>query len=112
MVFHFPPISGGGVVVVVDLANTLAEMGHDVTILAPDLDWESEKYNPKLNESIKIVNVNIPSKSNLKIAARRCYPNMKKIGTKLCHEEKFDLILWAKVKANLFMIFCFCSGCD
>jgi len=93
MVFHFPPISGGGVVVIVGLANTLAEMGHDVTVLTPDLDWEGEKYNPKLNESIKIVKVNSPSKSNLKIAARRCYPNMKKIGTKLCQEEKFDLIL-------------------
>ena len=93
MVFHFPPISGGGVVVIVGLANTLAEMGHDVTILTPDLDWKGEKYNPKLNESIKIVTVNIPLKSNLKIAARLCYPNMKKTGTKLCHEEKFDLIL-------------------
>ena len=44
MVFHFPPISGGGVVVIVELANKFAQLGHDVTILTPDLDWTGEKY--------------------------------------------------------------------
>ena len=42
MVFHFPPISGGGVVVIVELANKFAELGHDITILTPDLEWKGE----------------------------------------------------------------------
>ena len=93
MVFHFPPISGGGVIVITGIANTLAELGHDVTILAPNLDWKGEKYNPQLNEKINIVKVEIPSKSNIKVAARRCYPYMKSAGNKLCENEGFDFIL-------------------
>ena len=42
MVFHFPPISGGGVVVIVELANKFVELGHNVTILAPNVEWNSE----------------------------------------------------------------------
>ena len=49
MFFHFPPISGGGVVVAVDLVNKLAEKGHEVTVLTPDLEWNGEKFNPKIN---------------------------------------------------------------
>jgi glycosyltransferase involved in cell wall biosynthesis len=93
MVFHFPPISGGGVIVITGIANTLAELGHDITILTPNLDWKGKKYNPKLNEKINIIKIDIPSKSNIKIAARRCYPNMKKIGIELCQNEQFDFIL-------------------
>ena len=77
MVFHFPPISGGGVVVIVELANKFAELGHDVTILTPDLKWKGEKYEPQLNKKIIIQKVSTPSRSNLKIAARRCQDNMK-----------------------------------
>jgi glycosyltransferase involved in cell wall biosynthesis len=93
MVFHFPPISGGGVIVITGIANTLAELGHDVTIIAPNIEWKGEKYNPELNEKIKIIKVDIPSKSNIKIAARRCYPNMKKTGIKLCQNNQFNFIL-------------------
>ena len=66
MVFHFPPISGGGVVVIVELANKFAELGHNVTILTPNLEWNREKYEPKLNEKIIIEKVETPSKTNLK----------------------------------------------
>ena len=38
LVFHFPPISGGGVVVITDIINKFAELGNDVTVITPDLD--------------------------------------------------------------------------
>ena len=93
MVFHFPPISGGGVIVITGIANTLAELGHDVTIITPNLDWKGEKYNPVLNEKINIIKVDVPSKSNIKVAARRCYPSIKKTGIRLCQNQQFDFIL-------------------
>ena len=93
MVFHFPPISGGGVIVITGIANTLAELGHNVTIIAPNLDWKGEKYNHELNEKVKIIKIDIPLKSNIKVAARSCYPNIKKAGIKLCQDEQFDFIL-------------------
>ena len=92
MVFHFPPISGGGVVVIVELANKFAQLGHDVTILTPNLDWSGEKYKPELDEKILIHKVETPSRSNLKIAARRCFDNMKKNGVKLGRQKKYDFI--------------------
>tara|TARA_B100001750_G_scaffold247737_1_gene274590 strand:- start:1572 stop:2711 length:1140 start_codon:yes stop_codon:yes gene_type:complete len=92
MVFHFPPISGGGVVVIVELANKFAQLGHDVTILTPDLDWTGEKYEAELDEKIIIHKIETPSRSNLKIAARRCFDNMKKNGIKLGRQNKYDFI--------------------
>ena len=93
MVFHFPPISGGGVVVIVELANKFAELGHDITILTPDLEWKGEKYEPQLNEKISIEKVSTPSKSNLKIAARRCHNNMREKGIELGKQNNYDFIL-------------------
>ena len=93
MVFHFPPISGGGVVVIVELANKLAELGHDVTILTPDLEWNGEKYQPEINESIIIQKISTPSRTNMKIAARRCFDNLKKKGIELGKQNNFDFIL-------------------
>ena len=92
MVFHFPPISGGGVVVIVELANKFAELGHNVTILAPNVEWNGEKYEPKLNKKIIVKKIETPSKSNLKIAARRCLDNMKKNGIKLGKENRYDFV--------------------
>jgi len=92
MVFHFPPISGGGVVVIVELANKLAQLGHDVTILTPDIEWDGEKYEPEMNKKIIIHKVKTPSKSNLKIAARRCFKNMKNAGVELGEQNKYDFI--------------------
>ena len=93
MVFHFPPISGGGVVVIVELANKFAELGHDVTILTPNLEWNGEKYEPELNKKIIIHKIGTPSKSNLKIAARRCHGNIKKKGIELDKQNNYDFIL-------------------
>ena len=93
MVFHFPPISGGGVVVIVELANKFAELGHDVTILTPNLEWNGKKYEPELNKKIIIHKIETPSKSNLKIAARRCYDNVKKKGIDLGKQNNYDFIL-------------------
>ena len=93
MVFHFPPISGGGVVVIVELANKFAELGHEVTILTPDLEWKGEKYEPQLNKKICIEKVSTPSRSNLKIAARRCHDNMREKGIELGKQNNYDFIL-------------------
>ena len=93
MVFHFPPISGGGVVVIVELANKFAELGHNVTILTPDLEWKGEKYEPQLNKKIIVEKVQTPSRSNLKIAARRCQDNMRKKGIELGKQNNYDFIL-------------------
>ena len=92
MVFHFPPISGGGVVVIVELANKFAELGHNVTVVTPDLEWNGEKYEPSLNKKITVDKIEIPSRTNLKIAARRCVDNMKKEGIRVGKEQKFDFI--------------------
>ena len=93
MVFHFPPISGGGVVVIIELANKFAELGHDVTILTPNLEWSGKKYEPTLNKKIIVHKISTPSKSNLKIAARRCRDNIKKKGIELGKQNNFDFIL-------------------
>lgn len=92
MVFHFPPISGGGVVVVVGIANTLVELGHDVTVITPDLEWTGKKYDPKINPKLTVVRVDTPSRSNLKIAARRCQNNIKKKGVELGRQKKYDFV--------------------
>lgn len=92
MVFHFPPISGGGVVVIVDIINKLAELGNDVTVLTPELDWKGEIYEPEINPRIKIIKTNTPSKSSIKVAARRCQHNMKEKALELGKQEKFDFI--------------------
>ena len=93
MVFHFPPISGGGVIVIVELANKLAELGNDVTILAPQLDWNGEIYNPSLDSRISISRVKTPSSQNMKVAARRCYFSMKKQANELVKDSNYDFIL-------------------
>ena len=76
--------------VIVELANKFADLGHDVTILTPDLEWKGEKYEPKLNKKIIIQKVSIPSRSNLKIAARRCQDNMRKKGIELGKQNNYD----------------------
>ena len=93
MVFHFPPISGGGVVVIVELANKLAEVGNDITILTPKLDWNGEIYNPSLDSRISIIRVDTPSSNKMKVAARRCYFSMKEKANELVKDSKYDFIL-------------------
>ena len=72
LVFHFPPISGGGVVVITDIINKFTELGNDVTVITPDLDWNGEQFNPKINSKIKVIRTNTPSRTKIKVAARRC----------------------------------------
>jgi len=90
--FHFPPISGGGVIVATDIVNTLAKMGHEVTVLTPNLIWNGPKYQPKINSKINVIHVNVPSNNNLKVAARRCKAPLIEKGIELGNNTKFDFI--------------------
>ena len=92
VVFHFPPISGGGVIVAVDIANSLAKIGHDVSVLTPNLQWDGPKYEPEVDSKVDIIRVNVPSKNNLKIAARRCKSPLIEKGIELGRNKKFDFI--------------------
>lgn len=90
--FHFPPISGGGVVVAVDIVNSFAKMGHNVTVLTPNLIWKGPEYEPEIDSKIKIIRVNVPSSTNLKIAARRCKNHLINKGKELAAKNKFDFV--------------------
>jgi len=90
--FHFPPISGGGVVVIVDIINKLVELGNDVTVITPELDWSGEEYDPKINPKIKVIRTKTPHRSNIKIAARRCQSNIKEKMLEIGRKEQFDFI--------------------
>jgi len=92
VVFHFPPISGGGVIVAVDIANSLAKIGHDVSVLTPNLEWGGPKYEPEVDSKVDIIRVNVPSKNNLKVAARRCKSPLIEKGIELGRNKKFDFI--------------------
>lgn len=90
--FHFPPISGGGVIVTSDIANSLAKKGHKVSVLVPDIEWNGPEYNPEMNSKIDIIRVKVPSKNNIKVAARRCKKPLVKKGIELDNIKKFDFI--------------------
>ena len=92
MVFHFPPISGGGVIVVAKIANALAELGHEITVITPDVEWNGEKYNPKLHHNIEVIRAETPSRNNIKIAARRCYKNLRDKGIELGGRKSYDFV--------------------
>lgn len=92
MVFHFPPMSGGGSVVSTEIVNSFAKLGHTVTVLTPDLEWSGSQYSPKFDTNVHIVRVCTPSRKNIKIAARRCKNNLVKQGLSVGQKEKYDLI--------------------
>ncbi len=92
MVFHFPPMSGGGVIVVSKIANALAELGHEITIITPDVEWNGEKYNPELHHNIQVIRTVTPSRNNIKIAARRCYKNLRDKGIELGRKKQYDFV--------------------
>ena len=92
LVFHFPPISGGGVVVITDIINKFAELGNDVTVITPDLDWDGEQFNPKINPKIKVIRTETPSRNKIKVAARRCQSNIKKTAIEIGKLNQFDFI--------------------
>jgi len=93
MVFRFAPHSGGAVIVATEIANNLAKLGHEVTVLTPDFPQSGHRYEPELNSRVKVIRVKTPSESNLKVAARRCKPNLEKMGKSLGKKEKFDFVL-------------------
>ena len=90
--FHFPPISGGGVVVAVDIANSFAQMGHNVTVLTPDLVWNGPEYKPEIDSKINVIRVKVPSNNSLKVAARRCKKPLIEKGKELADKIKFDFV--------------------
>ena len=92
LVFHFPPISGGGVVVITDIINKFVELGNDVTVITPDLEWNGEQFNPKINSKIKVIRTKTPSRTKIKIAARRCQSNIKKTAIEIGKSNQFDFI--------------------
>lgn len=92
VLFHFPPISGGGVVVAVELVNNFAKMGHDVTVITPKINWDGPVYEPKLEQSVKVVRVDVPFKNKIKVAARRCKNPLKNKIKEISEKTKFDLI--------------------
>jgi glycosyltransferase involved in cell wall biosynthesis len=92
LVFHFPPISGGGVVVIADIINKFAELGNDVTVITPDLDWDGEQFNPEINSKIKVIRTDTPSRTKIKVAARRCQSNIKKMAIEIGKSNQFDFI--------------------
>ena len=93
MVFRFAPHSGGAVIVATEIANNLAKLGHEITVLTPDLPQAGQRYEPKMNSKVKVIRVETPSKTNLKVAARRCKSNLEKMGKELGKKEKFDFVL-------------------
>ena len=92
LVFHFPPISGGGVVVITDIINKFAELGNDVTVITPDLDWNGERFNPEINSKIKVIKTDTPSRTKIKVAARRCQSNIKKMAIEIGKSNQIDFI--------------------
>ena len=92
VVFHFPPISGGGVIVAVELVNNFAKLGHSVTVVTPNIVWDGPKYDPKLHPNVDVVKVDVPSKNQIKVAARRCKNYLKKASVKLGQEKKYDFV--------------------
>ena len=92
LVFHFPPISGGGVVVITDIINKFAELGNDVTVITPDLYWNGEQFNPEINSKIKIIRTETPSRTKIKVAARRCQSNIKNKSIEVGKLNQFDFI--------------------
>ena len=93
MVFRFAPHSGGAVIVATEIANNLAKLGHEVTVLTPDLPQSGQRYEPEMDSKVKVIRVETPSKTNLKVAARRCKSNLEKMGKVLGKKEKFDFVL-------------------
>ena len=91
-IFHFPPMSGGGPVVSFDIVNTLATLGHEITVLVPNVEWKEKRYEPPMHKNLTIIRVETPSRTNLKVAARRCKGNLSKKGEEICKEREFDLI--------------------
>ena len=75
-----------------DIINKFAELGNDVTVITPDLYWNGEQFNPKINSKIKVIRTETPSRTKIKIAARRCQSNIKKKAIEIGKFNNFDFI--------------------
>ena len=78
--------------VITDIINKFAELGNDVTVITPDLDWNGEQFNPKINSKIKIIRTKTPSRTKIKVAARRCQSNIKKTAIEIGKSNQFEFI--------------------
>lgn len=92
VLFFFPPISGGGSVVAADMANGMARLGHDVTVVMPDLAWDGPPYRPPIHASVRTIRVHVLFNDKIKIAARLCRIALAKKGIELGGRKKFDMI--------------------
>ena len=92
VIFHFPPMSGGGVVVAVELINNFVKMGHKVTVITPELQWDGPIYDPKIEKVVRIIRIKIPSQNKIKVAARRCKGPLKDKINEISKECTFDFI--------------------
>ena len=92
VIFHFPPISGGGVIVAVEIINNLAKLGHEITVITPELKWDGPTYDPKMESNVEIIRVKIPSSDKIKLAARRCRNYLKNEAEKAGKQSHYDFI--------------------
>ncbi len=92
VIFHFPPISGGGVIVAVEIINNLAKLGHKITVITPELKWDGPTYDPKMESNVEIIRVKVPSSDKIKIAARRCRNYLKEEAEKAGKQSNYDFI--------------------
>ena len=67
-------------------------MGHNVTVITPEIMWDGPIYNPKIEKSVKIIRVEVPSKNKIKVAARRCKGPLKNKILEISEKAKFDFI--------------------
>ena len=85
-------MSGGGAVLSSEIVDSFSKQGHQVYVIIPDIEWKGPKFEPPIDSKIKIIRVKIPSKNNIKVAARLCKRNLEKEIKNLCEKEKFDFI--------------------
>lgn len=86
-------MSGGGSVLSSEIVDSFSKQGHNVSVIVPDVEWDDPKFEPSIDSKIKIIRVKIPSKNNIKVAARLCKKNLEKEINEICNKEKFDFIL-------------------
>jgi glycosyltransferase involved in cell wall biosynthesis len=84
-------MSGGGSVVSYEITNALVSLGHKVTVLVPDVDWNTKKFVPPMHQDVEIIRVPTPARTNLKMAARLCESNLRDEGKKTMKRKEFDL---------------------
>lgn len=85
-------MSGGGAVLSSEIVDSLSKQGHNVHVVVPKINWKESKFDPVLDSKINIIRVEIPSKNNIKVAARLCKNNLGKEIEKICKTENIEFI--------------------